>query len=258
MRSRPAPTRGRTPDGRLPLTLAHDAGGASHSGPARSTLSGHVGTFPAARARRPRCGPSSCWPSWASVPSSSTAASRMAYGVTSTTLLLAIGTNSAAASATIHLAEIGTTLASGAAHWRFGNVDWKVVLRIGVPGALGAFAGATFLANLSTEVAAPVMSLLLLALGVYVLSRFTFAGLPDGSPGAAAAQAVPRAARSRGGLRRRHGRRRLGPGGHARPARVGPDRAPQGHRGPSTRASSSSRSPRRSGSSCRSARRGST
>ncbi|MGO1289225.1 MAG: TSUP family transporter, partial [Cellulosimicrobium funkei] len=64
----------------------------------------------------------------------------MAYGVTSTTLLLAIGTNPAAASATIHLAEIGTTLASGAAHWRFGNVDWKVVLRIGVPGALGAFA----------------------------------------------------------------------------------------------------------------------
>ena len=37
----------------------------------------------------------------------------MAYGVTSTTLLLAIGTNPAAASATVHLAEIGTTLASG-------------------------------------------------------------------------------------------------------------------------------------------------
>ncbi|WP_353708371.1 sulfite exporter TauE/SafE family protein [Cellulosimicrobium sp. ES-005] len=107
----------------------------------------------------------------------------MAYGVTSTTLLLAIGTNPAAASATIHLAEIGTTLASGAAHWRFGNVDWKVVVRIGVPGAIGAFAGATFLSNLSTELAAPVMSLLLLALGVYVLSRFTFVGLPKGRQG---------------------------------------------------------------------------
>ena len=58
----------------------------------------------------------------------------MAYGVTSTTLLLAIGTNPAAASATVHLAEIGTTLVSGAAHWRFGNVDWKVVVKIGVPG----------------------------------------------------------------------------------------------------------------------------
>ncbi|WP_069386477.1 sulfite exporter TauE/SafE family protein [Cellulosimicrobium cellulans] len=107
----------------------------------------------------------------------------MAYGVTSTTLLLAIGTNPAAASATVHLAEIGTTLASGAAHWRFGNVDWKVVLRIGLPGAVGAFAGATFLSSLSTEVAAPVMSLLLLALGVYVLTRFTVAGLPTGRLG---------------------------------------------------------------------------
>ncbi|QCB94929.1 sulfite exporter TauE/SafE family protein [Cellulomonas shaoxiangyii] len=101
----------------------------------------------------------------------------MAYGVTSTTLLLAIGTNPAAASATVHLAEIGTTLASGVSHWRFGNVDWKVVLRVGVPGAIGAFAGATFLSNLSTESAGPIMSFLLLALGIYLLVRFTFAGL---------------------------------------------------------------------------------
>ncbi|MGL5818359.1 MAG: sulfite exporter TauE/SafE family protein [Phycicoccus sp.] len=101
----------------------------------------------------------------------------MAYGVTSTTLLLAIGTNPAAASATVHLAEIGTTLASGAAHWKFGNVDWKVVARIGIPGAIGAFAGATFLSSLDTSVAAPVMSIVLLTLGVYILVRFTVKGL---------------------------------------------------------------------------------
>lgn len=101
----------------------------------------------------------------------------MAYGVTSTTLLLAIGTNPAVASATIHLAEIGTTLASGLAHWRFGNVDWKVVAKVGVPGAVGAFAGATFLSSLSTAVAAPVMSLILVSLGVYILARFTLRGI---------------------------------------------------------------------------------
>ncbi len=101
----------------------------------------------------------------------------MAYGVTTTTLLLAIGTNPVAASATVHLAEIGTTLVSGAAHWRFGNVDWSVVLKIGLPGAVGAFAGATFLAGLDTSTATPVMSGLLLALGLYVLLRFTFTGL---------------------------------------------------------------------------------
>lgn len=101
----------------------------------------------------------------------------MAYGVTSTTLLLAIGTNPAAASATVHLAEIGTTLASGASHWKFGNVNWPVVAKIGIPGAVGAFAGATFLASLDTSVAAPVMSLILLTLGLYVLVRFTLRGL---------------------------------------------------------------------------------
>jgi len=101
----------------------------------------------------------------------------MAYGVTSTTLLLAIGTNPAAASATVHFAEIGTTLLSGVAHWKFGNVDWKVVAKIGVPGAVGAFIGANVLSSLSTGIAAPVMSLILLVLGIYILLRFTLWGL---------------------------------------------------------------------------------
>jgi uncharacterized membrane protein YfcA len=107
----------------------------------------------------------------------------MAYGVTSTTLLLAIGTNPASASATVHLAEIGTTLISGAAHWKFGNVDWKVVLKIGLPGAVGAFVGATVLSSLDTGVAAPLMSMILLSLGVYIFTRFTLRGLPKGNLG---------------------------------------------------------------------------
>lgn len=97
----------------------------------------------------------------------------MAYGVTTSTLLLAIGTSPAAASATVHLAEIGTTLASGISHWRFGNVDWWVVVKVGIPGAVGAFLGATVLANLDASTARPVMSVILLALGAYVLARFT-------------------------------------------------------------------------------------
>lgn len=102
----------------------------------------------------------------------------MAYGVTSTSLLLAVGLTPAVASASVHLAEIGTTLASGISHWRFGNVDWRVVLKIGIPGAIGAFAGATFLSGLSTEIAAPYASGILLALGAYILIRFTVRGLP--------------------------------------------------------------------------------
>jgi uncharacterized membrane protein YfcA len=62
-------------------------------------------------------------------------------------------------------------------------VDWKVVAKIGVPGAVGSFLGATVLSKLSTEVAEPVMSLVLFGLGVYVMSRFTFKGLPKGQLG---------------------------------------------------------------------------
>ena len=98
----------------------------------------------------------------------------MAYGVTSTTLLLTIGLAPVVASASVHLAEVGTSLASGLAHWRFGNVDWRVVGRIAVPGAIGASAGATVLGYLSTEAAKPWMASTLTVLGGYLLVRFAF------------------------------------------------------------------------------------
>ncbi len=97
----------------------------------------------------------------------------MGYGATSATLLLAVGTAPAAASAAVHLSEIGTTFVSGVAHWRFGNVDWQVVRRIALPGGVGAFAGATVLSSLSTADAAPWMAGLLLVLGAYLLLRFS-------------------------------------------------------------------------------------
>ena len=51
----------------------------------------------------------------------------MAYGVTSSTLLLAAGIAPAAASAAVHFSEIGTSLVSGFSHHKLGNVDWKTV-----------------------------------------------------------------------------------------------------------------------------------
>ena len=102
----------------------------------------------------------------------------MAYGVTASTLLLANGVAPAVASASVHLAEVGTTAASGFSHWRFGNVDWSVVARLGLPGAVGAFVGASVLSNLSTESATPWVAVLLLLLGVYIVARFVFGKKP--------------------------------------------------------------------------------
>ncbi len=99
----------------------------------------------------------------------------MAYGVTSTTLLLAVGISPALASASVHIAEVGTTLASGVSHWRFGNVDWKKVGWLAVPGGIGAFLGAVVLVSvISAEAAEPIIAIFLFCLGLYILARFSF------------------------------------------------------------------------------------
>ncbi|WP_420174828.1 sulfite exporter TauE/SafE family protein [Luteococcus sp. OSA5] len=97
----------------------------------------------------------------------------MGYGITSTSVLLAGGVTPATASASVHLAELGTNVASGLSHWKLRNVDWRLVLRLGVPGAIGAFLGATVLSHLSAEAARPLMATILVGLGLFILARFT-------------------------------------------------------------------------------------
>lgn len=96
----------------------------------------------------------------------------MGYGVTSSSLLLATGMAPAVVAATVKFAQLGTTLASGASHWRARNLEGRVVARLAVPGGFGALVGATVLSSLSLELAAPVMSALLLGLGILVVLRF--------------------------------------------------------------------------------------
>lgn len=100
----------------------------------------------------------------------------MAYGVTSSTLLLAAGLAPASASAAVHFSEIGTSLVSGFSHHKLGNVDWRTVSILALPGFVGAFAGATFLASLDGDAAKPWVAGLLLSLGVYVVWRFLVLG----------------------------------------------------------------------------------
>lgn len=100
----------------------------------------------------------------------------MAYGVTSSTMLLAAGVAPAAASAAVHFSEIGTSLVSGISHHKLGNVDWRTVGILAGPGFVGAFAGATLLSNLDGDSAKPWVATLLLLLGAYVIWRFLVLG----------------------------------------------------------------------------------
>ena len=99
----------------------------------------------------------------------------MAYGVTSTTLLVGVASlTPALASTAVHLGEVGTTAASGVSHWRFGNVDWSKIVWLAIPGGIGAFLGAVALVSISAQAAEPLVAIFLFSLGVYVLARFSF------------------------------------------------------------------------------------
>lgn len=98
----------------------------------------------------------------------------MGFGVLSSTVLISLGTAAAVSSAAIHLAEVGTTLASGLSHWHRDNVDFKVLRRLAVPGGIGAFAGATFLSSLDLSGAKYFVATILLALGFILLYRQIF------------------------------------------------------------------------------------
>lgn len=95
----------------------------------------------------------------------------MAYGVTSTSVLLSLGIAPATASACVHAAETFTTAASGTSHWKLGNVDKKLVMRLAIPGAIGGAIGAYLLTNIDGNAIKPFISGYLLLMGLYILFR---------------------------------------------------------------------------------------
>lgn len=108
----------------------------------------------------------------------------MAYGLTSSSFLLMFGIAPAVASASVHLAEVITTAASGISHLKFGNVDRRIVARLTLPGAIGAFLGALFLGMIPGEVIKPAVAIILLGLGLFIMYRFLGRGEKrEGYPG---------------------------------------------------------------------------
>jgi uncharacterized membrane protein YfcA len=104
----------------------------------------------------------------------------MAYGVTSTSLLLSTGIPPAVASASVHVAEVFTTGASGISHWRFGNVRKDLFMKLALPGAAGAALGAYVLTSFDGNVIRPYVAGYLLLMGVLIflktLGKTAFAG----------------------------------------------------------------------------------
>jgi len=97
----------------------------------------------------------------------------MGYGVSLTTLLLSIGVGTAVASASIHIAEIFTTLFSGVSHFKMGNFDQKIFAFLAIPGVFGGVLGAWSAVRFQDAVfIRPIIACLLLILGLLIIIKF--------------------------------------------------------------------------------------
>jgi len=95
----------------------------------------------------------------------------MAYGVSSNTFLLSIGIPPAAASASVHMAEVVTTGISGFSHWKLENIDKELIKRLVIPGVIGGVVGAYLLTEVPTDIIKPIVSAYLLIMGVVILFK---------------------------------------------------------------------------------------
>jgi uncharacterized membrane protein YfcA len=97
----------------------------------------------------------------------------MGFGPTSSSILLGTGMSPAGVSTTVNLAKVATGVTAAIAHWRFENIDHKLVVRLAVPGMAGALIGVTVLANIDGDDLKPVLAVLLLAMAARILLRFS-------------------------------------------------------------------------------------
>jgi hypothetical protein len=97
----------------------------------------------------------------------------MAYGVISSTVLLAFGVPPATASASVHAAEVFTTAASAGSHTVNKNVNWKLFVPLALGGVVGGGIGAFVLTSLDGDVLKPFITAYLAIMGAVIIWRAT-------------------------------------------------------------------------------------
>lgn len=95
----------------------------------------------------------------------------MAYGVISSSVLLALGVPPATASASVHAAEVFTTSASAGSHIWHRNVEWRLLLPLAIAGVIGGVLGAYVLTGLEASTIKPFVVAYLALVGVWILWR---------------------------------------------------------------------------------------
>lgn len=95
----------------------------------------------------------------------------MAYGVISSSVLLALGVPPAVASASVHGAEVFTTGASAGSHIWHRNVEWRLLAPLAIAGVIGGCLGAYVLTGVDGDVIKPFIVGYLSLIGLYILWR---------------------------------------------------------------------------------------
>ena len=95
----------------------------------------------------------------------------MAYGVISSSVLLAFGVPPAMASASVHGAEVFTTAASAGSHIWHRNIDWRLLVPLAIAGVIGGVLGAYVLTGIEGDIIKPFIVAYLAAMGVYIVWR---------------------------------------------------------------------------------------
>ena len=95
----------------------------------------------------------------------------MAYGVISSSVLLAVGVPPATASASVHGAEVFTTAASAGSHIWHRNIEWRLLAPLAIAGVIGGCLGAYVLTGIEGDVIKPFVIAYLALMGIYILWR---------------------------------------------------------------------------------------
>ncbi|MDO4763814.1 MAG: TSUP family transporter [Flavobacteriaceae bacterium] len=98
----------------------------------------------------------------------------MGYGLCSTVALLGMGVPLSAISGSIHTAEMFSSGASGLSHYKFGNVNKKLLKFLIIPGVMGAIMGAAALSKFSVEyshIIKPFLAVYTFLLGIRILYK---------------------------------------------------------------------------------------
>ena len=96
----------------------------------------------------------------------------MGFGPTSSSILLTTGLPPASVSTTVNIMKVFTGVASAVSHWRFRNIDHRLVAQLAAWGALGAVLGVTILSRVDGDALRPALGALLAVIGLRILVRF--------------------------------------------------------------------------------------